>query len=472
MPTTPPIPHARASLIQGLARNHPYLVVVEAGLRVCWVSDSVAAHCGDAPIGQPLDRLFASDEPIDAAWTRLFDRRRLICGRFDLLGANGERIPIEAGALSLSGSGRDAVAMLRPISERTELESQFHGSVDPLRAILDSSPDTVLAIDPNGFITYASPKTELLYGHPASEMVGKPSALLARHDLRLVFDPVPEGHVCGYVFELRHPDGNTRAMSVSSNPLRLADGSDAGIVVFVRDVTQRRDVERELERKNAELEHYVNAVSHDLRSPLASISGFAGLLREMVGSHAEASHFLDRIDESSRTMGTLIDHLLELSRIGRTPIRKSLVDPRAVVDRLRAELKPRLERQGVELRLPDSAPLVLCDRTHLYQIYANLVGNALDHMGDCPDPHIEIEVEETSSHHALIVRDNGCGIDPSRHERIFEIFESQGPGGNGKRGAGVGLAIVKKIAEGHGGSVRVISRAGHGAVFEVSLPRS
>jgi PAS domain S-box-containing protein len=350
---------------------------------------------------------------------------------------------------------------------------QFDHSIDPLRAILDSSPDTVLAIDPNGFVTYANPQAEQLYGYPPAEIVGKPSALLARHDLTLVFNHVPkEGHVCGCVFESRHPDGSMRAISVSSSPLVLGDGTDAGIVVFGRDVTERSRVESELERKNAELEHYVNAVSHDLRSPLASIRGFAGLLREGLRDEAESRRFVERIEASSRTMEALIDDLLELSRIGRTGARKRLVNPLKVIDRLRAELKPRLDTQRVRLSLPAAPPLIFCDETQLYQIFANLVGNALDHMGECPRPQIAIEVKEIPGWHQLIVRDNGCGIDPSEHERIFEIFQSLVPREDGKRGAGVGLAIVKKIAESHGGRVRVISRPGFGATFQVSFPAS
>ncbi|UCE86268.1 MAG: GHKL domain-containing protein, partial [Deltaproteobacteria bacterium] len=239
-------------------------------------------------------------------------------------------------------------------------------------------------------------------------------------------------------------------------------------------VTDTAQVERELERKNAELEHYVNAVSHDLRSPLSSIRGFAGLLRESLRDHEDedSGRFIERIEASSRSMETLIEDLLELSRIGRERVRKSLVDPMQVLERLRAELKPRLDAQGVRLSLPATAPFVLCDQTQIYQIFANLVGNALDHMGECVDPQIAIDIREAPSWHQLIVRDNGRGIDPAEHERIFEIFQSLGSSGARRRCAGVGLAIVKKIAENHGGRVRVISRPGFGATFQVNLPRS
>jgi signal transduction histidine kinase len=246
-----------------------------------------------------------------------------------------------------------------------------------------------------------------------------------------------------------------------------------GTLAFLRDVTEQRSKANEVARKNAELESYVHSVSHDLRSPLVSLLGFSRLLRQDHGDQLGDSgrHFLDRIEQAGRTMEALINDLLELSRIGETSARKSLVDPRRTLLQLRAELKPRLEAQGVELAICEHPPLVLCDRTRLYQVFSNLVGNALDHMGPHPKPRIEIDVHEDPDVHHLMVRDNGRGIDPSHHERIFEIFHSLGPRADGRRGTGVGLAIVKKIAEAHGGRAWVESALGEGACFHLTLPR-
>ena len=217
----------------------------------------------------------------------------------------------------------------------------------------------------------------------------------------------------------------------------------------------------------------MHAVSHDLRSPLVALLGFSRLLRQDYGGVLgdTGRHFLDRVEQAGRTMETLIHDLLEVSRIGQAADRKTHVDPLKILLQLRGELKPRLEAQGVEISLPESPPLVLCDRTRLYQIFSNLIGNAVDHMGFRPDARIHVEVEEEPEHHHLVVRDNGVGIDPAHHERIFEIFQSLGPRSDGGRGTGVGLAIVKKIAETHGGRVWVESAAGAGAAFHVLLPR-
>jgi signal transduction histidine kinase len=141
-----------------------------------------------------------------------------------------------------------------------------------------------------------------------------------------------------------------------------------------------------------------------------------------------------------------------------------------VLLQLRSECKPRLEQQGVALELPESPPLLLCDRTRLYQLFSNLVGNALDHMGETPHGRIVVEVRESADRHVLVVADNGRGVAAEERERIFEMFHTvQRPGG--RKGTGIGLAIVRKIAERHGGRAWVEDAPSGGAAFHVLLPR-
>jgi len=278
--------------------------------------------------------------------------------------------------------------------------------------------------------------------------------------------------VHGQDIELRRRDGTVICVSVSASQLRLRDGTEMGAVAYLRDVTERRRTEEELARSNAQLEHYVDAVSHDLRSPLVSLLGFSRLLREDYGARLDEKgrHFLDRIEQAGRTMESLIHDLLELSRIGRTEATKSLVDPRSVLATLCAEFKPRLDQERACLELPADPPLLMCNRTRLYQLFSNLVGNALDHMGEVEHPVIRVEVKSLQDGHLITVSDNGKGIDPAHHDRIFEIFQSFGPRKDGRRGTGIGLAIVKKIVETHGGRIWVDSDLGKGARFHLTFP--
>ena len=282
----------------------------------------------------------------------------------------------------------------------------------------------------------------------------------------------PESPVRDQDAHLRRRDGTVICVSVSASLLRLEDGTDVGAVAYLRDVTERRRTEEDLARTNAQLEHYVDAVSHDLRSPLVSLLGFSRLLREDYGARIDEKgrHFLDRIEQAGRTMESLIHDLLELSRIGQTEVSESFIDPRSVLAHLHAEFKPRLDQDGVTLELPGNPPQLRCDRTRLYQLFSNLVGNALDHMGEVEQPTIRVGVKALPGAHQITVSDNGRGIDPSDQDRIFEIFQSLGPHKQGRRGTGMGLAIVKKIVEIHGGRVWVESHPGEGAHFHLTLP--
>ncbi|MCP4037746.1 MAG: ATP-binding protein, partial [bacterium] len=161
--------------------------------------------------------------------------------------------------------------------------------------------------------------------------------------------------------------------------------------------------------------------------------------------------------------------LLELStREPSTAKSREAVDPRNVLLQIQAEMKPRLEDLAIRVVLPAEAPLIQCDRTQLYQVFSNLIGNAIQHMGQCEEPRIEVEIREEPDRRVIVVRDNGRGIDPGAHDKIFDAFHSVSREGS-ERSTGVGLAIVKKIALAHGGNVAVESEPGCGAAFFVTL---
>lgn len=338
----------------------------------------------------------------------------------------------------------------------------------------DPAPEPVIVLDREGRIRFANRCCATLFGRPPAGLLGRTLADFARlrEKVPAASDPASHGTVRGE-FELVRPGGDPCFVAWSASPLLDADGSRIGITVFLRDDTDRRRLELDGCRRLDEFEQTLCGVAHDLRSPLVAVLGFSRLLRDdFAGLLGErGTHYLDRIGEAGRSMEALIRELLDFTRIGNTGERAVFVDPREVLEQLHREFKPRLDAANVVLRLPSEPPLVLCDRTRLYQIFSNLIGNALEHMGSCTAPVVVIEVREEPERHLLVVRDNGRGVEPAERERIFEMSHSA-PGATGRKGTGIGLTIVKKIAALHGGRAWVDGAPGGGAAFYVSLPRS
>jgi len=342
--------------------------------------------------------------------------------------------------------------------------------------LLESHPDAMIVVDEQGFIVHTNPATDALLGTAPRELIGSAAVVVAsevasvtRLAAALCTDDPTEVEL-----SLRRSNRQTVTVTARIAPHRDAEGRDQGNILSLREPPSDGRAAVELTRRNAELEHCINALAHDLRSPLVALLGFSRLLRQDYGEQLDdtGTHFVDRIEQAGRTMEALIHDLLELSRIGQPGDGfPALVDPGAVLAQLRAELKPRLDQERIRLVLPDSPPLVYCDRTRLYQVLSNLIGNAVEHMGECESRTVNVEIHEEVGLHQITVRDHGCGIDRKYHERIFEPFQSLVSRRGGRSGTGMGLAIVRKIAETHGGRAWVESPPGGGAAFHITLPQ-
>jgi signal transduction histidine kinase len=270
-------------------------------------------------------------------------------------------------------------------------------------------------------------------------------------------------------------------LPIEINTFAALDPAGAPLRVLLGDRSPKPatyEARRALEKKNEELETCLHSVSHDLRSPLVSVLGFTRLLRDEFGEPIGRTglHFLDRIEQAGRNMERLLHDMLELSRIEDTPNCPVRVSPIPVLEQLAAELRLQLDEAGIELRLPQRAPTLTFDRTRLYQLFSNLIGNAIRHMDRDTKGLIEVEIETVSDGYQISVRDNGPGIEPADRERIFQAFQTiDRPTGaadaSKPKSSGLGLAIVNKIVATHRGRVWIESERGHGARFLVWLPQ-
>lgn len=226
----------------------------------------------------------------------------------------------------------------------------------------------------------------------------------------------------------------------------------------------------ELEDKNAELERFVYTVSHDLRSPLVSIKGFVGLLQKDIKKNdpQKVLEDADRISHAADDMGDLLEGLLELSRIGRVinpSVSGSLV---GLVTRAAHSLQENIEQHGVTLVIDPNMPEFWGDELRLFEVFQNLLENAIKFMGDQKAPRIEITARRDNDLLICAVSDNGTGIEPEYHERIFNLFERLD---HSIEGTGIGMSLVKRIVEAHGGTIEVESDGqGKGSTFILTLP--
>lgn len=282
-----------------------------------------------------------------------------------------------------------------------------------------------------------------------------------------------------YVIEHRFlvKDGEIRWLEGRGKVYRDWNGKPIRMVGTVVDITDRKHGEAERERlirelaaKNTELEQFTYTVSHDLKAPLITIKGFLGFLGEDArsGNRERLESDITRINEAVDKMHRLLNDLLELSRIGRLMNPPQPVPFRELVDEAVEILQGRLESTGVRLEIGEDLPLVCGDRRRLLEVVQNLLDNAAKFSAGQPAPLVEIGCDGyEAGMPILFVRDNGIGIPPEHHERVFGLFNKLDPTAEG---TGVGLALVKRIVEFHGGRIWVESELGKGATFFFTLP--
>ncbi|OHB25985.1 MAG: hypothetical protein A2X84_13930 [Desulfuromonadaceae bacterium GWC2_58_13] len=252
-------------------------------------------------------------------------------------------------------------------------------------------------------------------------------------------------------------------------------GKFTGTVVILRDVTDLRKAEQqqkllfdELQRSNGELESFAHIASHDLQEPLRMVTSYLQLLERRYYEVFDESgkEFMEFALDGAQRMRTLIDDLLNYSKIGRKGQDRVDVDLQEVMAQVLRSLQPAIAESSAQLNIAP-LPALKADRVQMLQLFQNLLSNAIKFHGE-GSPRITVGVENQPTCWAFFVQDNGIGIDPRHFERIFQIFQRV----HGKRdfpGTGIGLALCRKIVENHGGEIRVASTPGVGTTFHFTL---
>jgi light-regulated signal transduction histidine kinase (bacteriophytochrome) len=227
---------------------------------------------------------------------------------------------------------------------------------------------------------------------------------------------------------------------------------------------------RELTRSNEELERFAYVASHDLSEPLRAISAFTKRLGDRYKGELDetADEWIYYITDGCERMRTLIQALLAYSRVGRTPVIIEEVDTGQVVDGVLRSLQEAIEDHGAEVTRDDDLPTVRADRNQLPQVLQNLIANSLK-FTDGDKPRVHVGAERGASEWTFSVKDNGIGMDPKYADRIFEPFERLHTREQFE-GAGIGLAVCRRVIERHHGEIWVESEPGAGTTFFFTIP--
>lgn len=258
-----------------------------------------------------------------------------------------------------------------------------------------------------------------------------------------------------------------RRAQISLEVIRGPGSLDADLVRIDR-APDDSPIESRSERLIADLTRSVESVAHDLKGPLASALGFAGLLESQCSQDLDEAGqtYLANLRKNVHRVQALLEGLIEYTRARDCVLKRKLVQPFPIVEQIRAELKPELEERGIRLEISPELGPVYADARRLQQVALNLIMNAAHHMGETPDARIWVEVESTSYGRFFSVRDNGQGIPEATRVQILELFRSGGQ----LLGSGLGLSIVRRVMESHGGFVEIESEPGEGATFRAFFP--
>ncbi len=352
-----------------------------------------------------------------------------------------------------------------------------------LSAVVTSIGDAVIATDDRGAVLFMNSVAETLCGWRASEAAGRPLAEVFRivneHTRAMVESPadrvLAEGVVVGLANHtiLIARDGTERPIDDSGAPIRGIDGRVAGVVLVFRDVTERREAEARVAEEIRRKDEFLAMLAHELRNPLSAITNAVQILLhpEAVDSHLWSREVIDR---QARQLTRLVDDLLDVSRIsrGKIQLRSQRVDMAVIVRSAAQVVRPLVDERRHEFHLtiePDSIE-VAADPVRLEQILVNLLNNAAKYTE--PGGRIAVAATVDGPHAVLRVADTGIGIAPEMLPRVFELFtQGERALARSEGGLGIGLSMVQKLVELHGGRVEVQSDGpGRGSVFTVRLP--
>jgi PAS domain S-box-containing protein len=386
------------------------------------------------------------------------------------------------------------IAQGQDITQRKHDEAELVAARDYLEKLLDYGSAPVAVWDPQYRVTRFNAAFERLTGRRQEDVVGQTVGILLPEDKRdeamaLIASATMGERWDAVEIPVQHVDGSIQTVLWSSANLHAPSGEAIATIVQGKEVTLRKQIERELAQKIHELEQIVYVTSHDLRSPLVNVQGFtrelgsgledlkALLLTEPLTADGrqklekllehDLSEALGYIEAGATHMDRLLGALLKVSRLGRAPLEIAPQDMNVLMAEVISALGFVI-RDSAATVVVEQLPPCRGDAPALNQVFANLLDNALKYRSPDRPPRITVTGKARGSDVVYCVADNGLGIAANHHERVFQLYHRLRPREN--EGEGIGLTVVQVLVEKHGGTVRLESEVGQGARFFVSLP--
>jgi PAS domain S-box-containing protein len=445
-------------------------------------------------IGRPLDDVFRivnefTRETVESPVAKVLREGGVVglANHTVLIAKDGSETPIADSGAPIrdeSGNIHGTVLVFRDVSARRRADET--GRL--LASIVESSDDAIIGHDLNGTITSWNLGAQRIFGYTAEEMIGRQTSVLTAlghvDEMPEVFERIGRGERVDQYHALRRTQsGAVIYVSITVSPLHDALGRIVGASKIARDISSQvrateqlaqlnaelRKSNERLTRSNEDLERFAFIASHDFQEPLRMVTIYSQLLVKSFQNITDErlGTYVENIVGGTTRMRELLADLLAYAEVGVRPEEPIVeaVDLDTMLTKVKQNLKASIDDTGATITA-DALPVLKVHEGYVIPLFQNLIANAIKYRSEQP-PRIHISIEETDGLLRFTVADNGIGIDPEYHQKIFVAFKRL----HGKQipGTGIGLAICQRVVERYGGRIWVESAAGHGATFIFTL---
>ena len=353
------------------------------------------------------------------------------------------------------------------------------------RLAVEAAPNAMIMINSHGFIVLFNSEAEQMFGYKSDELYGQAIHLLLPESARAAHSD----HVQSFINkpsrrqmgkEIKGLQGQRRTgekfpIEVGLTPIHI--DKETYVISSIVDITERiqqqkslTDLNKELSHKNQEMEQFIYTVSHDLKAPLVTIAGFANRLKQAkdLDLPPPHQHKLDRILANVKSMESLLQDLLHLSRVIKRDLEKSEIETLNTLNKVFSSLEGTIRKSNVKINITPPLEPIFAQESFLFQCLQNIISNAIKYTAAGKQPVINITSTRKNNMTGIRISDNGIGINKQHHNRIFNVFERLNP--DVCEGTGVGLSIVKTIMDKHNGTIEIESEEGQGTTFTLLFP--